>query len=197
VPRERRFIKLDVGSSQAASAKWSAAQEAAPAHSSGVLSRVIAARTSQELLDTTVDALTAFGRQVVFLALEGTNLTGWGARGLIGDSGQLLRVSLNAGASPLVRSVLGSRSPVALASLDDPVLRPALHDLLFVDCDERLVVMPLVVADRPFGIFVLARLEPKRTPDPSLLAELMQRIAWRMQALHLMECVCAPLSGCP
>jgi hypothetical protein len=195
VHRERRFIKLDIGGGGARPA--AAAPGEASGRPAGILGRLTSARTSQELLDTLVDALTAFGRQVAFLAFDGTCLVGWGARGLLVGHEQLAALSVPVAGSPTVHAALASRAPVRVSALEDPVLRPALADVLFIECDEPLVVVPLVVADRPLGVFVLARLDARSTADPRLLAELMQRAGWQLQALHLLQCASAPLAGCP
>jgi hypothetical protein len=198
VAREKRFIRLDLGSVQPARAA-SPSREAGGGgvYGSGILERIVRACSKRELLETVVGALTAFGRQVAFLAVNDQRLVGWGARGLSVGSREVQQVALSIGASPVLSGVLSSHCPAVLDGVQDAVLREALNERLFIDCDERVILLPLVVQDQPCGIFVIGRLEERRVADPTLLAELMARVSWRLQALHLMECVSAPLAGCP
>ena len=74
---------------------------------------------------------------------------------------------------------------------DDP-LRAGLEALGF-DTSGRMMLAPLSVHDQPFGMFVASRLRTGVTMDATLVAELIRRLSLRLQALHLMEMVAAPL----
>lgn len=195
VARDVRFIKLDFGGAQ--SGRTREQSPARPSQAGGVLGRIVEARSKQDLLETVVDALTAFGREVVFFAVNGQHLAGWSSRGLRVPPQDVQAVSIPIASSSVLRAVLSSREPAMLDEARERALREPLAERLFMECDERVVIVPLVVQDHVVGAFVIARLEPGRVADPTLLAELMTRVSLRLQAIDLMAAVAAPLAGCP
>ena len=68
---------------------------------------------------------------------------------------------------------------------------------LLMSGDQSVVLVPMLLAHRTHGLFVLARLASDRRVDPRLLAELVQRGAYRFEALQLMRSVHAPLADYP
>lgn len=197
VKRHVRFIKLSTDAPQPrlTDPASTGVRKDAARHDGGILDRLVASSTTPELLCVVIDWLTSFGEQVVFFAARGEAVTGWSAQGLPGDQEALTRTAVRIADSPLLGRTLASRAPAVENVRSDAVLEAVLQDHLFVDCDESVLLLPLVVADRVFGIFLIGRLHPGRSADPTLLAELMRRVGWRIQAIHLMESVTAPLAG--
>jgi hypothetical protein len=197
--REKRFIRLQRGETRAArrlSAK-SAPQPPPAEGAPGVLARIAAATEVEAVLTIALDTLAGFGQRAAFLALHGEELVGWSARGLACSPDALAKARLKVGVSESVRRILSQRQCESLGlGAVDPQLALLLEGALLLERkDGEALFLPLVVGDRPLGVFVLQGPRPGKTVDSALLAELVRRVGWRAQAIQLTQYVIAPLAG--
>jgi hypothetical protein len=198
--REKRFIRLERGESRAVRRLGVAPAAAAPAPATTgpeVLARLVAATEVEALLTIGLEALAAHGERVAFLALRADELTGWSGRGLTCSPEALSGVKLRLGDSDTARTVLAGHHHESLA-LDkvDARLRQVLErDLRLGPEDGEVLLIPLLVGEHVFGLFLVAGRPKDQGPDAAVLAELVRRVGMRAQAIHLTKAVGVPLPG--
>ncbi len=197
VPRKLRYIRVALGDSPRPRAVETGSEPKAKAEPDatkrdGILGLLIQAPTKERAIECVLDWLATFGDQAAFLAACGPTLAAWSVRGPGTSNTEGLRETCRLQDSPTACSAFLSQGPSGTTlSTSDP-LRAGLEGL-GVDCAGRVMVAPLFVHDQPFGLFVVSRLRTGVTVDVTLVSELIRRLSLRLQALHLMEMVAAPL----
>jgi hypothetical protein len=193
VAHQRRFITLHSGQKRKKHGRARTATQVilgAPE----MLRLIVESRTQGELLDRSLDCLATFAQDVALLTVDQEGLSGWGSRGAIAPAGEIVKAHLPLWQSPLVGQLLAAKKPILLQGDDGAELRALLKAQLNVARGAPVALLPLIVGKRTMGCYVLTSFQEKQRFDPALVGELVQRVAWRMQALHLMDCVNAPLS---
>jgi hypothetical protein len=192
VTRERRYIKLDVGGARRRP-KRAGRATGQPLDAPTMLRLIVSAPDQAELLDRSLDCLASFASDVALLAVTGAELAFWSGRGRPVRPAPPTDATVRLASSATLGRALAVREPVVLATLDEAPLRALFAGRLRLDCTTPVMLAPLTVQDRAFGCYVLGSLGQDRTADPGLVGEVVRRVGWRLQALHLMECVAAPL----
>jgi hypothetical protein len=196
IARGRRFIKLDIGHAPApkpATGKSDARQP--PAKREGILGLLINAPTKEGAIDCVLDWLATFGDHAAFLVINDASLATWGARGVARPPVGPLRDACAIQDSRVAWAALAAQGPCGTNIPADDGLRIGLEREIGADCSGRVMLVPLVVHDQAFGLFVVSRMRTGVTPDVTLISELVRRLSFRLQALQLMEQVAAPLAG--
>ena len=197
IARERRFIRIDFGESPRERRQQQ--QEAAPAESGprreGVLGLLIGATTKERAIECVLDWLATFGDHAAFLVACGPSLATWGARGVATPPAGGLRETCRIGESPAACAALVAGTPAIMSLAAEDGMRQGLERDLRMEASGRVLLAPLHVHDQVFGMFVVSRLRSGVTMDSTLLAELVRRLSFRLQALQLREMVAAPLGG--
>jgi len=195
IARGRRFIKLDIGQPAAPKKPAATTAEAPGARREGILGLLINAPTKEGAIDCVLDWLATFGDHAVFMVINDSSLATWGARGVPRPPLGTLRNACAIQESRVAWSALAAQGPCGTQIPPDDALRVGLERELGADCSGRVMLVPLVVHDQAFGIFVVSRMRTGVTLDVTLISELVRRLSFRLQALQLMEQVAAPLAG--
>ena len=194
VAHQRRFIKLQTGQMRKKHGRARTATQVilgAPE----MLRLIVESRSQGELLDRSLDCLATFAQDVALLTVNEEGLSGWGSRGDIAPGNDIVKARLPLWQSPLVGQLLAAKKPILLQGDEGAELRALIKAQLNVPRGAAMALMPLIVGDRTMGCYFATRFRADQRFDPALVAELVQRVAWRLQALHLMDCVNAPLSA--
>jgi hypothetical protein len=191
---ERRFIKLHTEGGRKRKKRAASAAHAildAPQ----MLSLISKAATQGEVLDRGLDCMASFSEQAVLLTVDEAGLAGWASRGELALEGCASETRIAFDEAPQLRRLLAAKAPMMCSEQSDPALHSLLTGRLGLDAKGTLAILTLSVDDRTMGCFVLGCFRRDRNFDPALAAEVVVRLSWRMQALHLMDCVLSPLGG--
>ena len=198
IARKMRFIRIDLADSAKGRGSAKPAEETsdpAAKRKEGILGLLIHAPSKERAIECVLDWLATFGEQAAFLVACGPALAAWGARGVPCSPAGVLHETCRIGESPAACSTLVSQGPMSMGLSAEDGLRQGLEQHLGMDCSGRVMLAPLVVHDQPFGMFAVGKLRPGVTLDHVLVADLVKRLSFRLQALQLMELVSAPLAG--
>lgn len=191
---ERRFIKLHTEGGRKRKRRPTSAANAildAPQ----MLKLLAKAGTQAEILDRSLDCMASFAEQAVLLTVDESGLAGWASRGELALPGGIAQARLEFDDAAHLRQLMATRTPLMCDAGTEAALHSLLCSRLGLDPRGRLAILSLAVNDRAMGCFVLGRFRKDRSFDPALVSELVVRLSWRMQALHLMDCVLAPLGS--
>jgi hypothetical protein len=198
ITRERRFIRIDLGTDTGRTrvgSRAEAAAEPAVSKKEGILGLLINATTKERAIECVLDWLATFGDQAAFLVACGPALAAWGARGVGFAPNGVLHETCRIAESPAACAALVASGPITVALDATDAMREGLETRLGMECSGRVVLAPLAVHDQPFGLFAITRLRNGVTLDLLLVSELVRRLSFRLQALQLMELVSAPLGN--
>lgn len=157
-----------------------------------MLRRIVEAPTKKDLIAATVDLLALFSGQMAFFVVKGDDLLAWAARGTPVGEDALHGVALPIASSAVARAALEGCRHELVARLGDSELEGVL-ERLFVATDLPAFVLPLVVNRKGFGLCVMTQLPADFSASEPLLAELMKRVACKLQIFFLSEYLSAPL----
>jgi hypothetical protein len=159
-----------------------------------LLKAVMDAPDKKRLVETVVDILGGFAGQVAFLALRGDELMGWASRGLPLPLEQLRQVRVPLPGPEALRRVIEGLAPELVEGVPDGELRTLLEGSLFLDASRPVLMLPLILNHRVFGVFALGDLTGRDlAADVALLTELLKRVSYRLQVFYLVEQITAPL----
>ena len=97
--------------------------------------------------------------------------------------------------APELTQLLAGKAPVMLDAGTQSGLHALLCERLGLERTGRLALLTLGAGDRTMGCYVLGRFRSGQRFDPALVSELVVRVSWRLQAVHLMDCVLAPIGA--
>ena len=137
----------------------------------------------------------AFAEQAVLMTVDQQGLAGWAARGELALQGCVSEQRIGFEEAPQLQQLIASRTPVMCDAGTHRELHALMTGRLGLEPKGRIALLMLSVDDRAMGCYALGRFREGRSFDPALVAELVVRLSWRMQALHLMDCVLAPIGS--
>lgn len=194
VAHERRFIKLHTeGGRKRKRRPVSAANAILDAPQ--MLRLLAEAKDQSEVLDRSLDCLATFAEDVSLLTLDAEGLAGWGRRAPAERVATISQVRVRFAEAPDLQQLIAGKSPVMLDAGVQAGMHGLLCERLGLDRRGRVAVLTLGAGDRAMGCYVLGSFRTDQHFDPALVAELVMRISWRVQAVHLMDCVLAPIAS--
>jgi len=204
IERPRRYVRLagmsDVEMQLSQDERARAPQAGARGAPARVASRdallktIMDAPDKKRLVECVVDILGGYAGQVAFLALRGDELMGWASRGIPLSTEQLRQVRVPLPGPDVLRRVVEGLAPELVERVADKDLRALLEGSLFLDVTRPVLMLPLILNHRVFGVFALADLTGRElATDVALLTELLKRVSYRLQVFYLVEQITSPL----